>query len=74
MSVYINGTLGMSASDNDLTDSEQFGYYSWRDYALDNLEVYDSIEVGNLPVQLIALGLAVPVVIVAALIILKKRS
>ena len=74
MSVYVNGTHAMSAVDNDLTFSEHFGFYSWRDYSLDNIEVYNSIEIGGLPVQLIALGVAIPIVIIAALVFLKRKS
>ena len=73
MSVYINSTLILQATDTDITNSSYFGFYTWDDWSFDNLYAYDTIEVGN-NTMLILMGaaIAIPIVIIA-LIWLRKR-
>jgi hypothetical protein len=73
MSVYLNSTLILQASDTDLDSTNWFGFYTWDDWALDNIEVYDTIETGlNLPMVL-AIG-AGGVIAVAAILIFKFKK
>ncbi|MFX0108115.1 MAG: hypothetical protein ACFE7R_07520 [Candidatus Hodarchaeota archaeon] len=71
--VYMNGTVIMDAVDNEIKTSEFFGFYAWRDFALDNVEVYDTIEVG-LPLTLIVSVSAVIIIVVVVIIFLKRRG
>ena len=47
MSVYMNSTLILDAIDTDLNSTEYFGFYTWDDWAFDNVAVYETIEMGG---------------------------
>jgi len=73
MSIYVNSTLILQATDTDITNSSYFGFYTWDDWSFDNLYVFDSIEVGdNATLILVGVAIAVPIVIIA-LVWLRKR-
>ncbi|MFW9808529.1 MAG: hypothetical protein ACFFE6_04020 [Candidatus Thorarchaeota archaeon] len=72
ITVYLNSTLIMQATDTALDSTGWFGFYTWDDWALDNIEVYDTIETGlNLPLVL-SIG-AGGVIIVAAILIYQYK-
>jgi len=66
MSVYMNSTLILQATDTDITNSSYFGFYTWDDWSFDNLYVYDSIEVGSSTLSImIGIAIVVSVAIIA---------
>jgi hypothetical protein len=73
MSVYLNSTLIMQATDTDLDSTGYFGFYTWDDWALDNIEVYDTIGTGDSVLTVVAMGAVGVIVIVAVLIVQFKR-
>ncbi|MHA1136068.1 MAG: hypothetical protein ACTSSE_06225 [Candidatus Thorarchaeota archaeon] len=58
MTVYLNGTQVMQGNDADLATTGWFGFYTWDDWSLDNVEVYDTIEVGQ-SLPLVTIGIVV---------------
>ncbi len=73
MAVYLNSSLILNAVDNDITTSEYFGFYTWDDWAFDNVFVYDTIEIGG-DVAPLVIGVASAAVIVIAVIgIIRRR-
>jgi len=73
MSVYLNSTLILQATDTDITTTSYFGFYTWDDWAFDNVSVYDTIEIGGgLPLITIGVIAAVPIAIVAIILIRRK--
>ena len=74
ISVYLNGTQILQAVDTDITTTEYFGFYTRIDWALDNIEVFDSIEMGGgLPLVLVAVGVGVTVVVIAVVLLIRRR-
>ena len=74
MSVYLNGTQILQAVDTDITTTEYFGFYTRIDWALDNIEVFDSIEIGGgLPLVLVAAGVGVAVAVIAVVLLIRRR-
>lgn len=74
MSVYLNGSLIMSTTDNDITTTEYFGFYTWDDWAFDNVEVYDTIEIGqDIPMVLVCIAVIVLIAAIAIFVIHKQR-
>jgi hypothetical protein len=47
MTVFLNGTQILQATDTELTTTGWFGFYTWDDWSLDNVECYDTIEIGQ---------------------------
>ena len=76
MTVYLNGTQVMQGNDADLTTTGWFGFYTWDDWSLDNVEVYDTIEVGqSLPLVTIGIvGVAAIGIIVVAVYFVRVRK
>lgn len=72
ISVFLNDTLILQATDTDITATQYFGFYTFDDWALDNIEV-DDTPIGGLPWVLIAVGVGIPVVLVAAVLLMKRR-
>ena len=74
ISVYLNDSLILQATDTDMTDTEYFGFWTRDDWAFDNIEVYDSIEIGSgSPLILLAAGAGVVVVVIAVVLFVKRR-
>ncbi|MFX1262459.1 MAG: hypothetical protein ACFFAZ_10250 [Promethearchaeota archaeon] len=75
MSVFLNGSLTpiLQASDNELATAEYFYVEFWHDFAVDNIEVYDTIEVGELPIVWIAIGAGGVLAVVVIVVYLKRR-
>lgn len=73
ISVYLNSSLIMQATDTDITNTTYFGFYTWDDWAFDNLYVYDTIEVGGdmTPIVIGAVA-AVPIAIIAIILIRRR--
>ncbi|MFX1483330.1 MAG: hypothetical protein ACFFCP_09095 [Promethearchaeota archaeon] len=75
ISVYLNGTQILRAVDTDITTTQYFGLYTRIDWALDNIEVFDSIELGSgPPLALVAAGLGISIVLVAVALLAKRQS
>jgi len=73
MSVYLNSTLILQVTDTDITTTSYFGFYTWDDWAFDNVSVYDTIEIGGgLPLITIGVIAAVPIAIIAIVLIRRK--
>jgi hypothetical protein len=74
ISVYLNGTQILQAVDTDITTTQYFGFYTRIDWALDNIEAFDSIEpIGDLSLVLAAVGVGIPVVLVAVVLLIRRR-
>ncbi len=74
MSVYLNGSLILQGSDNEVSTSEYFYIRLTWDFAIDNITVDNDvlIDVGA-PLGLIAIGSCTTVVLAAAVVLLKRR-
>ncbi len=85
--IWINGTHRMATQDQSITSSEYFRFSTPAGPAIDNIEVYDSIEFDtsttaasttptspgmDLTIPLIVVGIGVVVVVIIAVIYLKK--
>ena len=70
ISVYLNSTLIFQATDTDITTTEYFGFFTWDDWAFDNVSVYDTIEIGgDLPLIAIGAVVGVPITLIAIFLI-----
>lgn len=74
ISIYLNSTLILRVTDNDITTTGYFGFYTWDDWALDNIYVYDSIEIGNNLPSLIVGALTIGLVAIAIVLFIKRRN
>lgn len=73
ISVYLNGTQILQAVDTDVTTTQYFGFYTRVDWALDNIEVFDSIEMGGgVPLFLVAV-VGISVALVAVALVIRRR-
>lgn len=74
ITVYLNDTQILQAADTDITTTQYFGFWTLDDWAVDNIEVFDSIEVGGgLPWLLIAAGVGVPIILIAAALLIRRK-
>jgi hypothetical protein len=74
MSVYLNSSLILSVVDTDITETTIFGYYTWDDWAFDNVYVYDSIELGG-QLTVLFIGMVVlGIVAIIAVVIVRRRQ
>ncbi|TFH08946.1 MAG: hypothetical protein E4H14_05410 [Candidatus Thorarchaeota archaeon] len=76
MTVFLNGTQIMQVTDTELTTTGWFGFYTWDDWSLDNVEVYNTIEIGGtLPLVTIGVvGAAVIGIIVVSIYFVRFRK
>lgn len=76
MTVYLNGTQIMQGTDTQLTTTGWFGFYTWDDWSLDNVECYDTIEIGgSLPLATIGIvGVAAVGIILVAVYFIRGRK
>lgn len=73
MKVFLNGTLILEATNNEFATPEYFSIEMEFDYAVDNVTVYDSIEIGGIPTELLAVGGGAAAIVVITLAALKRR-
>ena len=73
MKVFLNGTLILEATNNEFTTPEYFSIWMEYDFAVDNVTVYDSIEIGGIRTELLAVGGAAVAIVVITLVVLKRR-
>ncbi|MFW9961272.1 MAG: hypothetical protein ACFFDV_09650 [Candidatus Thorarchaeota archaeon] len=73
MAVYLNSSLILHAVDTDISTSEYFGFYTWDDWAFDNVYVYDTIEIGGNAIPLVIGVASVAVIVIAVIGIIRKR-
>ena len=74
MSVYLNSSLILRVVDKDINETTIFGFYTWDDWAFDNVYVYDSLEVGGQTPALF-IGVAVlGIVAITAVVIVRRRQ
>jgi hypothetical protein len=71
MSVYVNGTLVMETTDNEISTSECFKMILGYDYAIDNIVVDDASP--GIPMELLAVGAGAVAIVVVTLVALKRR-
>lgn len=73
ISIYLNSSLILQATDTDIITTEYFGFYTWDDWAFDNVSVYNTIEIGgDLPVIAIAAVVGIPIAIIAIILIRRR--
>jgi hypothetical protein len=73
MSVYLNSSLILHVVDTDINSTEYFGFYTWDDWAFDNVSIYDTIEIGgDLTPFLIGSFVLIPIII-AAFVLVRRR-
>ncbi len=72
MSAYVNGTLMVEATDTEIASSESFRIIIGYDYAIDNIVVDDTPPLA-VPLELLAVGCGIAVVIVVIAVIAKRR-
>lgn len=70
-SVYLNSSLILQATDTSINTSSYFGFYTWDDWAFDNVYVYNTVN-NNTTLPLLLAG-AAGVAIIAAIVIYSKR-
>ncbi len=73
MAVFLNSSLILSAVDNDITSTEYFGFYTWDDWAFDNVYVYDTIEIGGDVTPLLIGAAAMASIVVAGIVLIRRR-
>ncbi len=73
MKVFLNGTPILEATNNEFTTPEYFSIEIEFDYAVDNVTVYDSIEIGGIPMELLAVGGGAVAIVAITLVVLKRR-
>jgi hypothetical protein len=71
MSVHVNGTLMVEATDNEISTSECFRLIFHHDYAIDNIVVDDAPP--GIPMELLAVGAGAVAIVVVTLVALKRR-
>ncbi len=72
MSVFVNGTLILEATDNEISTSECFRIILGYDYAIDNIVVDDALDSG-IPIELLAIGGGVAAVVLVTVVLVKRR-
>jgi hypothetical protein len=73
MKVFLNGTLILEGTNNEFTTPECFCIWIEYDFAVDNVTVYDSIEIGGIPTEFLAVSGAAVAIVVITLVVLKRR-
>lgn len=72
MSVYVNGTLMVEATDTIVSTSECFRILLKYDYAIDNIVVDDAVDRG-IRIELLAIGGGIAAVVLVTVVIVKRR-
>jgi hypothetical protein len=72
MSAYVNETLVVEATDNEITTSEYFRIVLTYDYAIDNIVVDDAPPL-DVPLEYIIIGIGIVAIVVVIAIIVKRR-
>lgn len=72
MSVFVNGTLIVEATDNEISTSDCFRIILGYDYAIDNIVVDDAPP--GIPMELLAVGASAVAIVVVAVLVLKRRG
>lgn len=77
--VYFDSLLVLSVTDNEITTSEKFIFASFQgNSSIDNIAVSNSVDSvptdANLPIQLIAIGAGISLMVAVILIYLKRKS
>ena len=70
-SVFVNGTLLVEATDNEISTSDCFRMILGYDYAIDNIVVDDAPP--GIPMELLAVGAGAVAIVVITLVALKRR-
>ncbi|MGD9381835.1 MAG: hypothetical protein PVI03_05265, partial [Candidatus Thorarchaeota archaeon] len=73
MIAYVNGTLMVEATDTEITSSESFRIIICYDYAIDNIVVDDAPPLA-VPLELLAVGGGIAVIIAVMVIVGKRRG
>lgn len=73
MSVYMNSTLILQATDTDITNTSYFGFYTWDDWAFDNVYVYDTIVVGGDMTPLLIGAAIASTTVILAIFLIRRR-
>ncbi|MFW9869530.1 MAG: hypothetical protein ACFFFO_07285 [Candidatus Thorarchaeota archaeon] len=74
ITIYLNGTQILQAVDTDITTTQYFGFYTRVDWALDNIEVFDSIETSSeIPLVLVTVSLGFLTALVAVVLFIRRR-
>ncbi|MFX1416758.1 MAG: hypothetical protein ACFFC0_08085, partial [Promethearchaeota archaeon] len=71
MSVYVNETLMVEATDSEISTSECFRILLGYDYAIDNIVVDDTPP--GIPMELLAVGAGAVAIVVVTLVALRRR-
>ncbi len=71
MSVYVNGTLVVEATDNEISTSECFRILLNYDYAIDNIVADDAPP--GIPMELLAVSAGAVAIVVVTLVALRRR-
>jgi len=72
MSVYVNETLMVEATDNEISTSECFRILLGYDYAIDNIVVDDAPP--GIPMELLAVGAGAVAIVVVVVVVMKRRG
>jgi hypothetical protein len=73
MMAYVNDSLMVEATDNDITTSEYFWIFETYDYAIDNIVVDDAFQ-PEIPFVLAVIGVGVvAIVVVIAVLVMRRR-
>lgn len=75
ISVYLNDTQILHAVDAEITTTQYFGFYTRVDWALDNIEVFDSIETNTgFPLVPVAAGVGIPIALIVLVLLIRRRK
>lgn len=74
ITVWLNGTLILQAVDTELDTSEYFVFKANEEMAIDNIVLDDVPKAAGIPLEFVAAGVGVTVVVIVTVIWLKKRN
>lgn len=74
VSVKLNDTPILQATITDISSTQYFGFYTRDDWALDNIFVDDTPEVGGYPLIMIVAGVGISVVVIAIVVFFVRRK
>ena len=72
LSVYLNSSLILQATDTSINNSSYFGFYTWDDWAFDNVYVYDTVS-SNMTLPLLLVGITSVAIVATVIHFLRKR-
>jgi hypothetical protein len=74
ITVWLNGTIIMQAVDTEITTSEYFVFMANKNMGIDNIVLDDVPMASGIPLELLALGVGVPAVVIVSVLLVRRRG